>query len=234
MEKFQTFDNALLNSVGLNRQAVFNIDDLPVEIATPILASCTSVHSYRQLILIGHAGRQLWQSLKVSGIDSENPIDDFTIQTVRRWFAECHAKNTYEIIYPGACAIGLQRLGQLAGWHHATPFMVGIDREWGSWYAYRAVLLADTEFEPSKPIESESPCKTCSDRICIASCPAAALEGGHFDLGKCVSYRKQAESSCKTTCLARVSCPIGSVHRYCDEQIQHSYSISMRAIEQYY
>ena len=234
MQKFQSFDNALLNSAGLNRQAIFNIDDLPVEIVTPILASCASARSYRQLILIGHAGRTLWQSLKASGIDSENPIDDFTVQTMQHWFEECHAQNTYEIIYPGDCAIGLQRLGQLAGWHHATPFMVGIDREWGSWYAYRAVLLADTGFEPTKPIVSASPCKTCKGRVCIASCPGAALEGGHFDFGKCVSYRKQAGSSCKATCLARTSCPVGSIHRYSDAQIKHSYSISMRAIERYY
>lgn len=234
MQKPQTFDNARLNSAGLNRQAIFNIEDLPVEIVTSLLASGASVQSYRQLILIGHAGRMLWQSLKASGIVSENPIDDFTVQTMQHWFAECHAQNTCEIIYPGECAISLQRLGQLAGWHHATPFMVGIDREWGSWYAYRAVLLADTAFEPTKPVVSASPCKTCGDRVCIVNCPGAALEGGHFDIGKCVSYRKQTGSSCKTTCLARISCPVGSIHRYSDEQIQHSYSVSMRAIERYF
>ncbi len=62
MQKFQTFDNELLNSAGLNRHAIFNIDDLPVEIVAPIRASCVSVQSYRQLIMIGHAGRTLWQS----------------------------------------------------------------------------------------------------------------------------------------------------------------------------
>jgi hypothetical protein len=234
METFQTFDNTLLNSVGLNRQAVLTIDDLPTELAASIRASCTSTHPYRQLILIGHAGRKLWQSLQESAIESEDPIDDFTIQTTRRWFAQCMERNNYEIIYPGVNAIGLQGLGKLAGWHHVTPFQVGIDREWGTWYAYRAVLVADTEFEPSRSIERVSPCETCVGKVCIDDCPGAALEGGQFDFGKCIKYRKRAGSLCKATCLARISCPVGRIHRYCDEQIFHTYSRSMQAIELYY
>lgn len=234
MDQFQTFDTSLLDSAGLNRHAVFNVRDLPAEIAESARSSATSVDSYRQLILIGHAGRKLWESLRATGIKSENPVDEFSSQAVKRWFAERYPENCHEIIYPGTRAIGLQRLGQLAGWHHATPFMVGIDREWGTWYAYRAVAVADTAFEPSKPTESESSCKACSHRICITRCPGFAIEGGEFDLGKCVAYRKQEESSCKATCLARVSCPVGSAHRYCDEQIRHTYSISMKAIERYY
>jgi hypothetical protein len=60
------------------------------------------------------------------------------------------------------------------------------------------------------------------------------MEGGRFDLEKCLGYRKQEGSRCKGTCVARVSCPVGSTHRYSDEQIHHSYSLSMRVIEQYY
>jgi hypothetical protein len=60
------------------------------------------------------------------------------------------------------------------------------------------------------------------------------MDSGQFELAKCVAYRKQAGSRCKATCIARISCPVGSVHRYSDEQINHSYSISMRAIEKYF
>ena len=231
MKPFQTFDNAALDDAGLNRQAIFNIDDLPADIAASIRANCKSTHPYRQLILIGHAGRKLWQCVQQSGIDSDDPIDDFTIETTRRWFAQCQQQNAYEFLYPGTSPIGLQRLGQLAGWHHATPFKVGIDPEWGTWFAYRALVVADTAFEPSKPLEGKSACESCDDKPCIAHCPGGALDGGQFDFGKCVDYRKQAGSRCRNTCVARVSCPVGSVHRYCDEQIHHSYSRSMQAIE---
>jgi len=231
MENLQLFDTAMLDSAGLNRQAVFNLDALAADILTPLKASCAPSRRYRQLILIGHAGRQLWESVMASGITSNDPIDDFSMQTVRQWFAQCHPHNAYEFVYPGTQAIGLQRLGQLAGWHHASPFMVGIDREWGSWYAYRALVVADTHFEPTTPIQSAHPCEACDHKTCVAHCPAGALHGGQFDLAKCIGYRKQEGSGCKATCLARVSCPVGSAHRYCDAQIRHTYSRSMQAIE---
>lgn len=227
-------DAAVLNSAGLNLQAVLDLDELPTDIVEEIRCRFDPARRYRQLILIGHAGKTLWASVKASGIVSENPIDDFTIKTVERWFAEQFPNNCRETIYPGNNAVGLQTLGKIAGWHHASPFMIGINEEWGTWYAYRAVVLADTDLEPSKPIQSVSPCDRCPDRICIASCPGGALEGGAFALQKCVGYRKQPSSSCKANCLARISCPVGVEHRYCDEQIRHTYSISMKTLEQYY
>ena len=234
MKTFQTFDATLLDKAGLLRQAVFNIDELPPGIAASLRENCDPALPCRQLILIGHAGRKLWESVKASGINSPDPIDDFTVRTVQQWFTACQPHNRYDILYPGTRPIGLQSLGQLAGWHHPTPFMVGIDNKWGTWYAYRAAVVADTEFEPTKPVVSASPCASCEHRICIANCPAGALENGQFDLKKCLGYRKQDGSRCKATCVARISCPVGSEHRYTDEQISHSYSISMRAIERYY
>lgn len=227
-------DAAALNDAGLNLQAVFNLDELPADIAAQLRCRFDPARRYRQLILIGHAGRTLWASVKASGIVSENPIDDFSIKTVEHWFAEQFAGKCREIIYPGSTAVGLQTLGKLAGWHHASPLKIGIDEKWGTWYAYRVVVLADTDLAPSRPMESTSPCDRCQDKTCIASCPAGALAGGGFALEKCVGYRRQPSSGCKANCLARVSCPVGVEHRYCDEQIRHTYSISMKAIERYY
>ena len=227
-------DAAALNRAGLNLQAVLNLDDLPADLFAELRCRFDPGGRYRQLILIGHAGKALWTSVMASGIGSENPIDDFSVRVVEQWFAQQFARNRHEIIYPGNDAVSLQAIGKVAGWHHASPMMIGIDEKWGTWYAYRAVVLADTELEPTRPIESESPCATCHHRICITRCPGSALDRGDFDLGKCVAYRKQAESSCRATCLARVSCPVGSAHRYCDEQIRHAYSISMRSIERHY
>lgn len=219
-----------LNDVGLNLQAIFDIDDLPGELAADIRQRFDPERQYRQLILIGHGGTTMWDAVKAAGITSDNPIDDFSIRTTAQWLAGFR----HAIVYPGEGAIGLQALGKLAGWHHPSPFMVGINASWGSWYAYRVVALADTDFAPSEALSSQSPCQSCQGKICIASCPANALAGEAFDLNKCISYRKLASSHCKASCLARVSCPAGAEHRFGDEQIRHTYSISMRMIEQYY
>jgi hypothetical protein len=138
------------------------------------------------------------------------------------------------ILFPGEQPIGLQALGKLAGWHQPSPIMVGVDVEWGSWYAYRAVAIADTDFTPSPPLHERSPCPACAPRTCIATCPADALQAGQFDLDACSRYRLQPDSACAHGCLARQACPAGAEHRYDPEQIRHSYSRSLAVIRRYY
>lgn len=227
-------DFTALDRVGLNRQAVLNLDELPAAMAESLRYSFDPAHRYRQLILIGHAGKTLWESVKASGIDSENPIDDFSVKRVEQWFAAHFAGNASQIIYPGNGPVGLQALGKIAGWHHASPFMIGISQEWGSWYAYRLVILTDTDLLPSRPLENESPCVCCADKICMTSCLGGALDGGTFALSKCIIYRKLPSSRCQETCVARVSCPVGAIHRYDDDQLRHTYSISLKILNQHY
>lgn len=223
-------NTTLLDAAGLNLQAVFNLDTLPPEIVAS-LGAADQGQTYRQLILLGHAGTTLWNAVKASGIVSVNPIDDFTVATFGQWASEHLATRAYRIVYPGPAAIGLQALGKLAGWHHASPFMVGINDRWGTWFAYRAVILADSDFAPTPPLPTHSPCEACRGRVCIASCPAGALDDDQFDLARCLDYRRLPSSRCRTTCVARLSCPVASAHQYSTEQIRHSYSISMRWIE---
>lgn len=222
--------SAFLDGAGLNRQHVFDLDRLPPDIAERLAIA----PGERQLILIGHAGRRLWECVQASGIGGENPIDDYSTRTVRQWFAEHQPGQRYRLLFPGEQPIGLQALGALAGWHHPSPIMVGVDRQWGSWYAYRAVVIADTNFQPSVAQTGRSPCPDCQARPCIPACPAGALRDGRFDLDTCSRFRLQADSPCSDGCLARQACPVGSEHRYDPAQIRHSYTRSLAVIRRYY
>jgi epoxyqueuosine reductase len=238
MSEHPPFPADFLNEAGINRQHVFDLADLPDEVR----ATLGDTTGFQQLILLGHGGRRLWECVQASGIVGEHPIDDYCVQTVRRWFAEHIPGARYRIVYPGVSMVGLQALGRLAGWHHASPFMVGIDSEWGSWYAYRAVVLADSQFLPFFPAErapkevplgDSIPCVDCPDQPCIAACPAEAMADGQFSLTRCAGYRLQAASACAYTCLARSACPVGSEHRYDDAQIRHSYGQSLAMLRKY-
>ena len=230
MSERQPFPADFLNSAGLNRQFVFDLADLPGD----LLAKLAPHAGERQLILFGHGGRRLWECVQASGIGGNDPIDDYSIRTVQQWFADCLPGKRCRILFPGEQPIGLQALGQLAGWHQPSPIMVGVDKEWGSWYAYRAVALADTDFVASLPLEERSPCPTCVAQPCVAACPAGALTDGRFDIAACSRYRLQADSACALGCLARQACPVGAEHRYQPEQIAHSYSRSLAVIRRYY
>lgn len=232
MIQYQPFHPEIFNLAGLNMQAIFNLDQLPLEIQAKLDELDKGTKKYRQLILLGHGGSAMWTSLKASALQSENPVDDFTVRTIEDYFSRLFLGCDYELIYPGIRLIGLQALGKLAGWHHPSPLKVGINVVWGTWFAYRAVLLADTNFEPTSPLQGVSPCESCQHKVCIDHCPAFALADGLLDFQKCADYRKQPASKCKTTCLARVSCPVASEHRYSDEQIRYHYGLSMKTIEQ--
>lgn len=222
-------DFAALDAVGLNLRAVFALDQLPDALRN----ECDPARNYSQLILIGNGGRAMWQAILREGGRSADPIDDFSVRAVRRWLAAQASGRSYEIVYPGERLVGLQSLGECAGWHFASPFMVGINERWGTWFAYRVAVLANTDFEPTRPVPGESPCTACRPRPCVSACPGKAIEDSGFNLADCVRYRLRPDSACQTTCMARLACPVRAEHRYDDEQIRHAYAISLRFIEQY-
>ncbi|MDE2439785.1 MAG: hypothetical protein KGP14_02080 [Betaproteobacteria bacterium] len=230
MSKRPALPADFLDHAGLNRQHVFDLQALPAEIADRIETRAGEC----QLILFGHGGRRLWECVQASDIGGENPIDDYSMRTVAQWFAEHLPSRHFRFIFPGDQPIGLQALGELAGWHRPSPIMVGVDRQWGSWYAYRAVVVADTNFQPSRVLIDRSPCMECPGQPCIAACPAGALHAGHFDLETCSRFRLKPASPCSHGCMARLACPVGSEHRYDDAQIRHSYTRSLTVIRQYY
>lgn len=153
---------SLLNDAGLNRQHVFNLSDLPEDLLAPLHPA---THE-RQLILFGHAGRQLWTCVQSEGIRSQHPIDEYSVRMVRTWLQQAmpnaQARFVFPVGLPEGQHVGLQRLGGLAGWHHPSPFMVGVDAKWGSWFAYRAAIITDTHLHPSVMEDQGHPCLDCT------------------------------------------------------------------------
>ncbi len=226
MDDFHPLAQAL-DQAGLNRQHIFDCASLPAALSATLAAPA----ELGQLILIGHAGRRLWDCVQAAQQDDPNPIDTYSIATVDRIFEQFLPGRTRRCCYPGPTPIGLQALGRLAGWHHPTPFMVGIDPHWGSWFAYRLVLLVDSHFPPTPTVDREHPCLNCVSQPCLAACPPQALarpgSDPLFDFARCRSWRLRPDSPCAEGCLARQACPVGSAHRYDSAQIRHSYRRSL-------
>lgn len=221
-------DHAILSQGGLNMQAVFSVTGLPAGLQQKLAEADPAASPHRQLLLIGNGGELFWQRSREFVARTEHPLDEFALDTVQRFLAEVAPGVRYRVLYPGPSLIPLQTLGALAGWHHPSPMMVGINDYWGMWYAYRVALVADTDFTPSARVDSVSPCLTCADKPCLAACPADALglEDG-LRLERCLDHRVAPASNCAGTCLARVACPVGSQHRYPDEQIDYHYRYSL-------
>lgn len=224
---------ALLDDAGLNRQHVFDLQALPADLLAPL---AVQPHE-RQLILLAHAGRRLWARVQQAGVEGPHPIDDYSVQTARQWLVQALPGARGRIVYPHGLPegrhLGLQRLGQLAGWHHAAPFMIGIDARWGTWFAYRVAMLTDTAL-PATPVEATGhPCASCAGKPCIAACPAHALGAEALDLQACMRQRLREGSPCALDCPARQACPVGAEHRYEASQMRHSAALSLAAIRRH-
>jgi epoxyqueuosine reductase len=226
------FESTQLSDAGLNLQAAFNIADLPDHITKALNTHCENFGTFSQLLLVAHGGRAMWDAVSNRGFTTDNPIDDYAVNTVGQYFAAEHPDNNYEIVYPGNFPIGLRDLGDLAGWHHDSPFRVGIQAQWGTWFAYRAVILTDTNFAPTVAMPTASPCDECIDKPCISICPAKAVAEEALDLESCLDHRMQEKSSCVDTCLSRLACPVGLEHRYSKDQINYHYGRSMKVIRE--
>lgn len=220
----------MLDDAGLNRQHVFDLHALPEALVAPL---ALQAHE-RQLILLGHAGRRLWERVQARPACSEHSIDDYSMEVAGQWLALAAPGARFRLVFPRGLPagrhVGLQRLGALAGWHHASPFMVGVDARWGSWFAYRVAIVADTCW-PASPVEDLGhPCPGCEDRPCISACPARALDCGSMDVQACHAQRLKDGSPCALDCLARQACPVGAEHRYEPSQVRHSAAGSLAAI----
>ena len=224
-----------LAAEGLNLQAVFDLASLPDDVLASLALDAGERGRYTQLLLIGHRGRQLWQTLQARGMAGEHPIDDFSRARATQLFAPggALAGHRFRVLFPSQQPVGLRHLGELAGWHHDSPFRVGVHANWGSWFAYRAVVVTDTALPVTPRLQTASPCDSCSDRPCVSACPAGAL-APDFDLSACLNHRKQPDSPCLDRCLARNACPVGAEHRYTEAQTSYHYLQSMPAIRKYY
>ena len=63
---------AELAAAGLNRQHVFDLAALPGDIVSRL----ELLPGERQLILVGHAGRRLWECVQSADLPGPDPIDD--------------------------------------------------------------------------------------------------------------------------------------------------------------
>ena len=223
---------------GLNLFAVFDCATLPKSICDAMAVDGIPVEAYSRLVLIGNGGGHVWEALKHStmgrGIDSADPVDNFSQKLAEHFVRDYLSAAQTQIFYPGPSSVSLIQLGALANWSHSSPLGLGIHAHYGLWFAYRAAFLTTAELPLRSDEPSDRPCDSCVEKPCIVACPAGAISDSQsFAVNLCLDHRLQAGSTCASQCFARAACPVGAEYIYSDQQIAHHYDLSLSMAKMY-
>ena len=219
---------SFLAAQGFNLLAVFDCAELPAPVAALMDDAAPDWRRWPRLVLIGSGGLDLWPALQRHGPADTDPVDRFSRACAGAFVRDYLHDPPVRWLYPGDTLSPLQRLGELAGWHHASPLGIGINARYGLWFAYRAACLIDQPLPVTPPWTGRSPCEYCPDKPCINACPAGAVAAAAaFSVPRCAGHRRVADSSCAQTCLSRLACPVAAGKRYPPEQIAYHYRLSL-------
>lgn len=227
-----------LAASGLNLFETFAVADLTDSVPDLELSG-----SWRHLLLVGSAGADLWSAMPSQYFTRSNPVDEYSVDCIENCLGNHLPPGKWSILFPearensrSANIVPLQKLGAEAGWHHASPLGIGINATHGLWFAYRAVVAIDADVIGSseRRKESESPCLSCETKPCLSHCPAGALAiTRQPDLNACVKHRTAEQSSCASTCLARLACPVGTAFKYPEQQTAYFYNRSLASAKRW-
>jgi len=215
--------------------AVLDCADLPQRAAQLMLDSAVPLAEYRRLVLVGHGGRRMWQALQERGMDTADPVDEYSATLTRQFIHDYLDGAPAHWLYPDTdYIIPLQQLGAAAGWSYPSPLGSGISPVYGVWFAYRTAFLTNADLPLLREGAAPSPCMSCVDKPCITACPVGAVQPDAFDIAGCVSHRLRPASPCADRCLARMACPFFPQHRYSLAQIQYHYGRSLIDLRVWY
>lgn len=160
----------------------------------------------KSLILLASGGSTFWNFVPEKE-KVKDPIDTFITHQVLTFGLEVLRENLKDkILYPHTSEhFPLQQLGRELNLCRQSLLGIDIHSEFGLWFAFRAAFVSDQDLALTgyKHVIERSPCDHCQKRPC-----------------------ERTELSFNER---RLSCPVGSAHRYSDEQIQyHSMAAQQR------
>jgi epoxyqueuosine reductase len=199
------------------------------------------------VVVIGNGGGAFWAGFREychtrPGYlqEREHPLDDYTVEVIEGTLTPLLTRSSavYRYLYPFRFwtePVSFMHLARAAGLAGPSILGVVIHPEYGPWIALRAAVVIDQELYLPPVAAGFNPCLTCTERPCIAACPASAVstEKG-WDIPVCVQHRLRIESDCIDQCHARYHCVYGRAHRYPPDERQYHQQRSFVEMRKYF
>jgi hypothetical protein len=182
------------------------------------------------VLLAGNAGPEMWRHFSATGLQGENPLDDWcrtVLGAAISTFGEARAL----FVSDGPPYWPFQAWAVRSGQVHQSPLGILIHHRFGLWHAYRAAILLPQEAAPAATTASANPCESCHDKPCLKSCPVDAIGPAGYDVAGCVDHigGTGGDACLKFGCAARRACPVGSEYHYAPPQAEFHMTAFTRA-----
>ena len=159
-------------------------------------------------------------------IPLQNPLDCYVESTLSAMFAEFPLQAMVRWAHkPEPAHISMQTLAHLSGLGYKTDSWLNVHPDFGPWIGLRAVAVFPVH-GPSEDFEwKEQPCAACATACKPAYLNARTGQGRSLDHGV---IRKNWRAWLEV----RDACPLGTAHRYSDEQIYYHYTNDVEFLRQ--
>jgi hypothetical protein len=196
------------------------------ELVPPAWKSTRLAPSARGALVVGNAGRVLWDRFLASperALDVD-PLDAYTRRVLDEAarLAQPRAVIGFYTDRRDAVYLPLVALARRAGF--GSPGRVGvlIHPVYGPWIGVRAVLLLAEDVPFHEPADY-APCDGCP-APCASACHGSVIGPRGVDPAACYQVRL-TNPACATRCDARSACVVGPEHAYSAEQTAHHATI---------
>lgn len=201
----------------------------------------------KTLVVIGNGGGAFWTGFRAYcdarpeyRQEHAHPLDDYTVEIIEGALTPRLQQSgaRYRYLYPFRFwtePVSFMHLARAAGLAGPSILGVVIHPEYGPWIALRAALLIDQDLSIPPVAAGFDPCPTCTERACMAACPASAVgvEKG-WDIPACVQHRLRVASDCEDRCHARYDCVYGRAHRYPPDALRYHQRRSFAEMRKYF
>jgi ferredoxin len=171
------------------------------------------------IVVIGNVGGTMWPVFRAAEQAGDDPLDTWT----RSVLAPIADALGADFVHPSDEPFQpFQQWAQRAEGIAQSPIGILIHPEYGLWHAYRGAFLFPFALDGlPAPITKPSPCLSCAGQPCLSACPVDAFTIGNYDADACRAHvRSRAIPRCiEAGCAARLACPVGTQHRYGDDQM---------------
>jgi hypothetical protein len=168
------------------------------------------------LVLAGNVGPGMWLSFTTAREpgDEPNPLDRWTKRVLDTLAEKLGAAALFP--FGGPPYLPFQRWAQQAEPVSPSPIGPLIHPDYGLWHAYRGALAFAAKLEIPPINRRESPCGSCAEKPCLASCPVGALTHDAYNVAACAAHisTPAGEDCMAFSCRARRACPVGRVYAY--------------------